>query len=192
MLPRSNLIAKNIFNPSSRNFSKTGYLEKPWHVYNDDETLGSKEKEGKNFSAAIFGETGEIGTATVLSTVFHGRFVTRHGSVIRYTGELDKAIKRGNNRESEPWGDYTAVFPSAPNEPSVHKCFWGRTRPRSPGVLGDAGMLAARGRIQWTIRLPSLANCVDSWIVFIRQDAASSRFDTWDGNTRATLEITVT
>lgn len=192
MLPRSNLIAKNIFNPSSRNFSKTGYLEKPWHVYNDDETLGSKEKEGKNFSAAIFGETGEIGTATVLSTVFHGRFVTRHGSVIRYTGELDKAIKRGNNRESEPWGDYTAVFPSAPNEPSVHKCFWGRTRPRSPGVLGDAGMLAARGRIQWTIRLPSLANCVDSWIVFIRQDAASSRFDAWDGNTRATLEITVT
>ena len=43
--------------------------------------------------------------------------------VIRYTGELDKAIKRGNNRESEPWGDYTAVFPPAPNEPSVHKCF---------------------------------------------------------------------
>lgn len=123
-------------------------------MYNDDETLRSKKKKGKKFSAAIFGETGEIGTATLLSTVFHGRFVTRHGSVIRYTGELDKAIKRGNNRESEPWGDYTAVFPPAPNEPSVHKCFWGRTRPRSPGVLGDAGMLAARGRTQWTIRLP--------------------------------------
>lgn len=193
MLPRSNLIAKNIFNPFSRIFRKHAISKNIYqHVYNDDETLGSKEKEGKNFSAAIFGETGEIGTATVLSTVFHGRFVTRHGSVIRYTGELDKAIKRGNNRESEPWGDYTAVFPPAPNEPSVHKCFWGRTRPRSPGVFGDAGMLAARGRIQWTIRLPSLANCVDSWIVFIRQDAASSRFDAWDGNTRATLEITVT
>lgn len=93
------------------------------------------------------------------STVFYGCFVTRLGSVIRYTGALDKAIKRETIGRTNRGGITRPYF----HRPLMNRaCISvserrgrGRTRPRerSPGVLGDGGMLAAR--VSWSIWTPN-------------------------------------